>query len=305
MILITGVSGYIGSSLAKYLLNQGEDVIGIDAIRNRETELLIGKGLIFYQIDLSTSSVVNFLEFEITVIYHLAAIKRHSRVSTLEEFVSNNVTSTVKLIELAKLTSATLVFASTLYVYGNLKTKSDESSTLNPESYYGASKAACEQFILAAIEKEDIKGILARLYFVVGDISNSLNYQNVIHTFVDKGKRKLPLQVRGTGNAILNYVWINDVIDTLVRLAMRSKSETVNVANDEAVSVLEIAKYISNIYKVPIQFTSPDWTEGTIRHGSNETLKQLIGKNDFMPPLKIMNTIVNSYEQRFTNSYEN
>jgi len=293
MRVVTGASGFIGSHLAQELLARGYSVLGVDKLMNEHTAELIESGMLFLQKDCSDITLNEFKQKEIECIYHLAAVKKKEESIGYYKLVDANVSSTANFLDLASELNSKFVYASSLYAYGNYSTKSHEKDKLLPRNLYGASKAAGEMIVMSKAMNYKQSCSIARLYFVVGDSSRYSNYENVINKFVSNAIRGEPLSVFGTGNSKLNYIWIKDVVTSLITLGELEESQVVNIANDRSCSVLQIAQYIAEIFNVSIVHHSEDWTEGLIRDGDNSMLRTLLPAHDFTTIKEIVERVVN------------
>src|SRR3569833_3067337 len=104
MYLVTGVAGFIGSSIAKALLGRGESVRGIDNLSTGKRENLADiKGLEFIEGDLRDEATCARACADVSHIFHEAAIPSVPR-SVKDPFESHdaNVTGTVRLLVAAR-----------------------------------------------------------------------------------------------------------------------------------------------------------------------------------------------------------
>ena len=158
-VLITGVAGFIGFSVAMRLLGQGRSVVGIDnlspyydvALKRARLALLLDQpGFDFQQIDLADrlGSAELFRSSGTSEIIHLAAQPgvRYS-LENPHAYADSNLTGFLNVLEGARHNGARhLVFASSSSVYGNspLQPFSEGASVDHPISLYAATKKANE-----------------------------------------------------------------------------------------------------------------------------------------------------------------
>ncbi|MDP6704110.1 MAG: GDP-mannose 4,6-dehydratase, partial [archaeon] len=125
--LVTGVAGFIGSTLSDTLLGQGKDVIGIDCFTDyyerstKEKNLENSKAnenFNFLEIDLSEAELSDAFK-EVDVVYHLAAQPgvRYSW-ENFDVYLKNNIKATQRVLEAAKESGSRVIFASSSSVYG-------------------------------------------------------------------------------------------------------------------------------------------------------------------------------------------
>ncbi|MEE8657588.1 dTDP-glucose 4,6-dehydratase [Acetobacteraceae bacterium EV16P] len=161
VVILTGVAGFIGFHLARFLLARGDRVIGIDNINDyydvtlkeaRLTQLHQSRAFTFYQRDLADSEAISSAlkpHQDITHIVHLAAQAgvRHS-LAAPARYVASNVQGHVTMLECARTMPAlqNFVYASSSSVYGlNTNLPFRETDAVNrPSSVYAATKRADE-----------------------------------------------------------------------------------------------------------------------------------------------------------------
>jgi nucleoside-diphosphate-sugar epimerase len=296
-VLITGVSGFIGFRLAKELIASGVNVLGVDI---RETEnskefQTIG-GKFFNNKDRNfPESLMD--DYQIKTIYHLGAIKRHEENLPFDYLFENNVVETRYWAKVAKDFDCRIVFTSSLYVYGNYTKASTESDAPSPRTIYGSTKALAEIELITQININELNCGIARLYFVVGETNDFGVYSNVIHKFIEQGKKGEPISVYGSGSAKMNYVWISDVTKSLISIGNSNLKEIFNVGNVFDYTILEIGELISKKFKVGIEHVQKDWTEGLVRTGIVDKANSLLGISNEMSLEKIVEKILENQEE--------
>ena len=158
-LLITGVAGFIGFHLAKYRLERGEIIIGIDNLNNyydvnlkyaRLKQLLAYPNFLFQQADLTHKQHMAdiFRAHKPKNVVNLAAQAgvRYS-LENPDAYIQSNVVGFANIIELChKIEVEHLVYASSSSVYGaNVTQPYSESDTVNhPVAIYAATKKANE-----------------------------------------------------------------------------------------------------------------------------------------------------------------
>ncbi|MGM0411495.1 MAG: GDP-mannose 4,6-dehydratase, partial [Bacillota bacterium] len=154
--LVTGTAGFIGSTLTKYLLKKGYEVVGIDSFidyyprklkENNIEPFIDDDNFTFIEKNILNLDLNELLK-DIDYIFHQAAQAgvRSSWGKDFEIYSDNNILGTQKLLEAAKESNIKkFVYASSSSVYGdtdNLPMK--ETNKLQPVSPYGVSKLAAE-----------------------------------------------------------------------------------------------------------------------------------------------------------------
>ena len=179
--IITGVAGFIGSSLAEKLLKDNFKVVGIDNFTNYYSPHIKEKNIEnclkntnFSLINQDLDSLDLSTIFENTdYIFHLSA-QPGVRASWGKEFavyVKNNISVTQKILESLKnnTTLKKFIFASSSSVYGNQSSIMNEDTSLTkPVSPYGVTKLAAENLVNLYFKNYEIPTISLRYFTVYG-----------------------------------------------------------------------------------------------------------------------------------------
>ncbi len=175
-VLVTGVTGYIGSHAAVELLGAGHDVIGVDdfsasTIETRQAiERAAGRKIEFHELDLRDGKGVECLlgHAELDAILHFAGRKFVGEsVANPIRYYTRNVTASVNLFAAAERNAINnVVFSSSCTVYGNpAKLPVTEQSQIAPVSPYGRTKAVVEGLLQDLCHAQPKMRALALRYF--------------------------------------------------------------------------------------------------------------------------------------------
>ena len=231
-VLVTGGAGFIGSSVADYLLARGDNVVIIDEMNdyydvnikknnlNRLRHQYDEDQLVIYEGDICDSKLMNEI-FETERpewVCHMAA-RAGVRPSIDDPFVyiHSNIEGTTRLMELsAKYGVKNFVFASSSSVYGGSKSTyfSEDEAVDNPVSPYAASKKACEllAYTYHHLYKLNVTGL--RFFTVFGPRGR---VDMAPFKFIDRVSRGLEIQQFGDGSSSRDYTYISDIVDGVVR----------------------------------------------------------------------------------------
>jgi UDP-glucose 4-epimerase len=230
--LVTGASGFIGSSLTDRLLLDGHEVVGIDnlssgiieflsgAVKNKKFSLIMG--------DLLEPDILIPHLQGVDAVFHLAANAdirgglSHSR-QDLEQntLVTFNVLEAMRVADVRR-----IIFASSAAVLGEPKLfpTPEDCSIPAQTSLYGASKMACEGLISAYCEGFGFEGYVFRFVSLLGP-----RYPHGhVFDFV-RSLRADPqnLTILGDGQQCKSYLHIDDCLNALVHIC-----ETIRTARD-------------------------------------------------------------------------
>ena len=175
-VLVTGAAGFIGSHLSETLSEMGHNVIGIDnfdsyyppELKRLNAEEITVKGVQIFEIDLVTDDLSKIVE-DVEFIYHLAAQPGISATTPYEKYVRNNLNATYNLLEAVKSLSNLKLFVNvaTSSIYGKYAYDSEDKAP-KPTSYYGVTKLAAEQLVLAYQREQGLPACSLRIFSVLG-----------------------------------------------------------------------------------------------------------------------------------------
>ena len=216
-ILITGVTGFIGSHLARELVQKGYHVIGITRSGNTKNISSILKKNNFELIQADLSEKFAFFPESADVIIHAAA--QPMRFGTEEDYRKNNVTASANIIEYARKAGAgKFIFLSSISVYGDVKEKTiDESTPINNPHSYGRTKLEVER--LLEENKNNFATVVLRLPGVVGKGAENAWLAAVL----DSALKNREIKIYGPKEKFNNVVHIADLC-TLVEKIIESEA---------------------------------------------------------------------------------
>lgn len=149
-VLVTGASGFIGSTLVDLLLTK-EDYVIFAAIRSTSSKkYLTDRRINFIELDYSSiDSLKGTLDkHSFDIIYHLAGL---TKAKDYHDFFEVNFTYTKHLVEAIKGSNTKLIYMSSFAAHGPAKsnpfTQAKESDVNEPNTWYGKSKLKAEEYI--------------------------------------------------------------------------------------------------------------------------------------------------------------
>ena len=143
-----------------------------------------------------------------------------------------------------------------------------ESETTIPESFYGISKMASENYI-RLYEKFGIQHSILRLFNVFGPGQNMNNLkQGMVSIYLAQMIRDKKIIVKGSKDRFRDFIYIDDVIDSFINCIKYQASigKTMNIANGKKIYVSELLKKICRLSETEIQINFENNTPGDI-HG--------------------------------------
>lgn len=256
-ILITGGAGFIGSSLADFLL-QNKKVIIVDNFSDFYNPQIKEKNIAhnlqnsnyeLYKIDIENKIELKkvFEKNKIDCIVHLAA-RAGVRPSLKEPelYIKTNILGTLNILELMKeFDVKKMVFASSSSVYGNCRETifSENLKVTEPISPYAATKSSCEQFCYTFSKLYNMQILCLRFFTVYGPRQRP---DLAINKFVNLINNNLPIPVFGDGTTIRDYTYVDDIIDGIVKAIDYDKTqyEIINIGGGSPINLLKMINTI-------------------------------------------------------------
>ena len=244
MVLITGVSGFIGSSIFKTLVEMGYSVLGLTsnpfALNNPRIILTTYDKLDLAKI-IKTHSP--------RVIIHAAgsASVFESIQDPLKdyEFSVSLYTKLLDSIMLADIKTR-VVFISSAAVYGNLGNGPlAETMICCPISPYGINKKRCEELGAIFSDKYGMENISLRIFSTFGEQQKRL----LIWDIFQKYHHSKEINLYGSGNETRDFIYINQLVDQILRIVNLPvvNERVVNLGSGYPKTVSVVSSTIGNI----------------------------------------------------------
>ena len=249
-ILVTGGAGFIGSHIAEYLVQRGDDVTVLDNLNTGRKENLakINDKINFVNGDIRDYKLLEKLVGDTAGVFHEAALASvQDSFNMKDEYFDVNVNGTENIFKLAKEYGFKVVYASSSSVYGNPKkipiNEDDDRKPINP---YAETKLDGE--VLAKKYSEMGMKVIGLRYFNVFGKRQSKEYAGAIKLFLHNIQQKKSPKINGDGLQTRDFVHIDDVVKANV-LAMDSdiNHRFLNVGSGLPTSVLDLANLIIEV----------------------------------------------------------
>ncbi len=250
--LVTGGCGFIGSHLAKALLNEGHAVLVLDDLSTGVLENLPA-GATLLRGDVADPAVAREAVRGVSGCFHLAAVASVERCTAdLLGAHRTNLGGTLALLDaLAKQGPAPFVYASSAAVYGDAASVPvSEAAPARPQSAYGADKRASELHAAVASHSHGIPTTGLRFFNVYGPRQRwDSPYSGVVSIFAQRIGAGLPVTVFGDGEQTRDLVAVADVVTALLRAMARPSlaAPVFNVCTGRGVSVLGLAAELGRL----------------------------------------------------------
>lgn len=269
-ILVTGGSGFIGSALIRYLINQTNfSVVNIDKLTYASNLLSLkainnNKKYFFEKTDITKiknlKRILNFHRPDIVM--HLAAETHVDRsINNSNKFIKTNILGTYNLIEQVRIYWSNLrgskkekfIFhhISTDEVYGDLPHPDNyngklplfsEESAYKPSSPYSASKASSDHLVRAWHRTYGLPVVISNCSNNYGPFQHP---EKLIPLSILNAIKKKPIPVYAKGNQIRDWLYVDDHVRALVLIAFKGKAgNTYNIGGNNEKKNIEVVKTI-------------------------------------------------------------
>ena len=253
--LVTGTSGFVAGHLARRLMADGYEVVGVD-IEPPRSDL---GDLRQVTLDIRDRAGMRTLlqESRPELLIHAAAqasVAISMREPRLD--VETNVVATLEMAQEAAEagTQRFVFFSSGGAIYGEPEVlPATEETTVEPKSIYGASKAAAELYLDVVSDQTGLEVSVLRPANIYGPEQNPHGEAGVMAIFSQRMLRNEPVTIFGDGSQTRDYVYVADVVEAAMR-ASDGTPETCDISTGVEVSTGEIFETLARLtgYEKPV-----------------------------------------------------
>jgi UDP-glucose 4-epimerase len=279
--LVTGVAGFIGSTLAERLLAEGWDVVGIDAFTDyypreaKERNLAAARrhpAFRFVEARVQDADLPSLLS-DRTHVFHLAAQAgvRKSWGRDFGVYIANNVDATQVLLETCVgLPLERFVYASSSSVYGDSTPMPMREDALpQPVSPYGVTKLAAEQLCYLYYVNHQVPTVSLRYFTVYGPRQRP---DMGFHRFLRATLLGQPITLYGDGEQTRDFTFVQDAVAANLAAARQGVPGRVyNIGGGSCVSVNQVLELISRIAGRRPSVSVDPVQKGDMRHTYADT----------------------------------
>jgi nucleoside-diphosphate-sugar epimerase len=257
LYLITGIGGFIGSSLARALLARGEQVRGVDnfATGRRENLAEILDRIDFRETDILDLDAMKKACTGADYVLHQAAIPSVPK-SVLDPVSSNraNVDGTVSVLVAARDAKVKrVVYAASSSVYGDTPTlPKHEGMTPNPISPYAVAKLASEHYMVSFYRCYGLETVALRYFNIFGPRQDpSSPYSGVLAKFITTMLRGAQPTIFGDGEQSRDFTYIDNAVEANLLAcsapAVQAAGQVFNVATGQRVTLNETFRALQKL----------------------------------------------------------
>lgn len=273
--LVTGVAGFIGSTLATTLLQRGADVVGIDCFTDYYARDIKESNLAqirrqpsfrFVEAALQDAGLQKLLDGR-THVFHLAAQAgvRKSWGKDFQTYTTNNIEATQVLLEAcAGRPLERVVYASSSSVYGDrVDIPMKEDALPQPVSPYGVSKLAAEQLCYLYFVNYGVPTVSLRYFTVYGPRQRP---DMGFHRFLKAAMSGAPIALYGDGEQTRDFTFVADAVAATIAAGERGVPGRVyNIGGGSRVTVNEVLAIVERCAGRPLDIRREAAQKGDMR----------------------------------------
>ncbi len=274
--LITGIAGFIGSTIARRILAQGDQVRGVDnlATGNRKNVEEIADRIDFRQADILDLDAMHSACEGVDYVFHEAAIPSVPK-SVLDPLGSNraNIDGTVNVLVAARDAKVKrVVYAASSSAYGDTPTlPKKEEMPPNPISPYAVAKLASEYYMISFYRCYGLETVCLRYFNIFGPRQDPTSpYSGVLAKFITTMLRGEQPTIFGDGEQSRDFTYIDNAVDANL-LACKAPAANVagrvfNVATGRRVTLTETFQALKKIMAFSGNVKYAEERTGDIKH---------------------------------------
>ena len=261
-VLITGVTGFTGGYLARRLIQDGFDVVGL-ALPGVDTSNL-EKGVQIIHGDLTDKASLVPAMKGVDKVYHIAAVYREENIPR-KMFWDVNVDGTRNMLEVSKEAGVKrFIHCSTVGVQGEIENPpADEDAPYNPGDYYQVSKMEGEILALKFFKKEKLPGVVFRPVGIYGP--GDTRFLKLFR-YIHQGQ----FRMFGSGEVLYHLTYIDDLIDGILLVGETPgiEGEIITLAGERYTTLNEFVQTVADVLNAKLSTRHypvwPLWTAGAV-----------------------------------------
>ncbi len=274
--LVTGVAGFIGSSIARALLAEGATVRGLDNFSTGSPANIeaIQSQIDFRQADILDRDALASACHGVDLVFHEAAIP--SVPKSVEDPIGThgpNLNGTLYVLEAARMAGVKrLLYAASSAAYGDDPILPKTEAMLpGPISPYAVQKLAGEQYLASYARVFGLETVSLRYFNIFGPRQDpSSQYSGVLARFISQMLAGQTPTIFGDGTTSRDFTYIDNVVSANL-LAARAPAAKVsgkvfNVATGRRITLLEAYEEIKRITGYTGSLNLAPEREGDIKH---------------------------------------
>lgn len=281
-IVVTGGCGFIGSSFVN-LINKvpNTEIVVIDKLTYAANPFLISKDIPLIKKDICdiTLDDIGYADY---IVNFAAESHVDNSISNGLPFVKTNVEGTFNMLEVARKIPNLKKFIqiSTDEVYGDMESRNimeaNENTSLEPSSYYSATKAAADHLVESAGRTYGLPYLITR---TCNNYGVNQHHEKFLPTIAKSIKEDKPIPLYGDGKQMREWIWVEDNVQLIYDL-MISQNGIWNIGSGDTWTNRSIVQQIGVILNKKVKLVHVEDRLGHDRRYSVDFTKlQLLKKS--------------------------
>lgn len=273
--LITGVAGFIGSTLARTLLEEGHSVRGVDNLSTGSVENIAGLAeLDFVEGDICDASTIGQACRGVEFVLHQAALASVPR-SVADPLTSHNsnINGTLNVLLAAREAGVKrIVYAASSSAYGDQPTQPKyEEMPPQPMSPYAVQKLTCEYYLQSFCKVYGMQAVCLRYFNIFGPRQAADSpYSGVIAKFVHSMMNGQIPMINGDGSTSRDFTFVGNAVQANLLACVApdrvATGRVFNVGTGHAHTLNDLYSALAQILKFPHPATYGPARVGDVAH---------------------------------------
>jgi CDP-glucose 4,6-dehydratase len=288
-VLITGGTGFLGSYLAKRIINQ-VDSITIVTLNIRQKTSLKSLNLNTSKINLVPGDIrdFNFIkllfnEYEFDTVFHLGALSEVKKCQPNPKLAfETNIMGTVNILEAARRYKVkAIAVSSSDKAYGSGEVPYVENYGMEGKGIYEVSKSCTDLIARSYYTNYNLPVVVTRCSNLYG--SSDMNMSRIIPNTIRLAlQEKSPLIWKGSELSTREFLYVEDAVDAYLNLVKNitvTAGEAFNIGSNEIISIKDLVEMIlSKINNnLSIEYKSKDFPEISHQYLDSSKIKKFTG----------------------------
>ncbi|WNL27669.1 NAD(P)-dependent oxidoreductase [Arcobacter cryaerophilus gv. pseudocryaerophilus] len=230
---------------------------------------------------LSSSKILNELkeQVNINIIFNnFQTAINLNKFDNLESYISNSIVVTSRILDFIKnnrIKVNKIIYTSSSSVYGN-NILCNENDELKPMNLHASLKVANEKLVEKFCIENSIDYTIARIFNMYGGDDNF----SIISKIIKAYKNNEELNIVNNGNAIRDFIHIEDVVDIYSKILDKKDIKILNIGSGNGSSIKNILDFLNN-HNIKIKTKNIQREELKISTADISKLKELLKKDTF------------------------
>ncbi len=251
-IFITGIAGFLGSSLAHHLHSKGHKIFGNDNFIGGYEDNLSDQ-FKCYDVDCCNFDEMKKILKDMDIVIHCAATAYEGLSIFSPSFVTKNIFEASVATFSAAISNNVkkIIFCSSMARYGSQDYPFSEHMPTKPQDPYGIAKVASEEVLINLSEVHNVDWTILVPHNIVGPRQKYDDpFRNVLSIFLNRMLQNKPAIIYGDGSQMRCFSYVDDCISCIEKSIFQNNSskQIINIGPDEEfISIKDLADKCSNL----------------------------------------------------------